>query len=168
MYWRARVRHMNCEAFCGQLIVDGAPVWRGPLRPRWPVVGHGPAQSINNQFAAGKRREFSVCADCASSEQMLNSRISWSSQPRSCVGCGRPIFYIAMPSRYIRYPVCGDTTCYHAAMLASQRERWRIAAGSRERRCKVCGIKFEPKRKDKVYCSVPCRLKAYRQRRAAD
>jgi hypothetical protein len=160
------VRHMNCEAFCSQPIADGAPVWRGPVQPRWPVVGCGRAQSINNRFAAGKGRVFSVCADCACAEQ-THSRISWSSRPRPCVGCARPIFYVVVPSRYIRYPVCGDPACYHVAVLASQRERWRIAVGTRERKCKLCGIKFEPRRKNKFYCSIPCRQRAYRQRRAA-
>jgi hypothetical protein len=157
---------MDCEGLCGQPIADGAPVWRGPLRPRWRVVVKGRAKPIDGRIATGKGRKLSMCADCARVEQTC-SLISWSSRPRPCVGCGRAIFFDAVPSRYIRYPACGDPACFHAAAMTSQRERQRIAAGTHARSCKCCSIRFDPKRKDTLYCSVPCREKAYRQRRAA-
>jgi hypothetical protein len=130
-----RVRRMYCEGFCGQPIADHAPVWRGMVRLRWHVVREGRAKPIDNRFARGKGRKFSLCVNCAYAEQ-ARSRISWHSQPRPCVGCGRAIFFDAVPSRYIRYPVCGNRACYHAAAMASQRERQRIAAGTHERSCK--------------------------------
>jgi hypothetical protein len=34
--------------------------------------------------------------------------------------------------------------------------------------CRGCGKPFSPRRTDTLYCSVPCRARAYRRQRAAE
>ena len=89
--------HLDCQGFCGQPIADGAPVWRGPMRPRWCVVSDDLVKPLVIRFATGRGRELSVCADCARAHaRQARSRTSWGSLPRPCVRGSMITLLIAM------------------------------------------------------------------------
>jgi hypothetical protein len=149
---------VDCQGFCGQPIADGASVYRGWLRPRWLIV------DTQSQPAAGSIRapELSVCAVCAWQFVQQHHQPSWTSIPKPCFACGRPIFFDTRAPN-IRYPVCGDRACRHEAEIIALHD-WRRSrlfhAANYQRSCKRCGLWFEPKHANAFYCSGTCRRQA--------
>jgi hypothetical protein len=98
----------------------------------------------------------------------------WGSSASTCMICGKPFFF-AWLNRYqthYLYSICSDR-CAAERRNAPRRERRRSHAEARrrdmtERTCGHCGAPLGASRATKRYCSVRCRVAAYRAGRAEE
>ena len=128
---------MQCQ-LCRRDLADGAPIYR---------------------FRAGRRGGATAirCSDCAAGMTFWN----WD-PPSPCEGCGRPVSY-RRDYRFRHHVTCGQPVCLLAVRAAAARARREPA----ELHCRMCGRLVPSKRPDTLYCSSPCRQRAYRRRLAA-
>ena len=128
---------MQCQ-LCRRDLADGAPIYR---------------------FRAGRRGGATAirCSDCAAGMTFWN----WG-PPSPCEGCGRPVSY-RRDYRFRHHVTCGQPVCLLAVRAAAARARREPA----ELHCRMCGRLVPSKRPDTLYCSSPCRQRAYRRRLAA-
>ena len=181
---------MRCDGFCDRRIADDAPVWRGFL-PIILTVNAGSDQQPKIKFfktryaeaqdeaikndPGGRRRrlrcDLALCGVCAArfERSFADAVPSWS-EPHSCVGCGRTVRFNVARQRFIpRYVTCSAFDCRRAAKIVAQRERrGRVHDLTHDCRCHWCCKPFMPTRTDALYCSSPCRQRAYRRRRHAE
>jgi hypothetical protein len=136
---------MQC-ARCRKRVSDGAPIWRVSIG--YGLMYYPPAVQ-------------SWCAACAAT---LAGRRWHPEQP--CEQCGRPVFFTAS-RRIPLHAVCGDA-CRSAVKLAQARTRRARTSRQRQATCMACGTLFSPRRTDALFCSSPCRQRAYRQRQHAE
>jgi hypothetical protein len=181
---------MRCDGFCGQPIADDAPVWRGFLgtilvvnegseqKPRLNVFKTHYAEAQDEAIKKDPgvrwrrlRRDLALCDACARFERcfLADDLPSWS-EPYPCISCGRAVrFNIARQSFIPHYVTCRAFDCRRAAKIVAQRERrGRVHDLTHDCRCHWYCKPFMPTRTDALYCSSPCRQRAYRLRQHAE
>ena len=95
----------------------------------------------------------------------------WGVRPQTCIVCGKQ-FFVSWRDRYrvhYRHPLCSDI-CAAERRNRARRDRRRAKSEERQmgmsnRSCVHCGALLEANRATKHYCSVRCRVAAYRARR---
>jgi hypothetical protein len=100
-----------------------------------------------------------ICARCARKWDPVRS---WG-QPRQCENCGRTVIHDWGRRPIPQHVVCGQE-CRRAIRNKPRPRRGPLP----ERRCPMCVRPFQPPRMDALYCSSPCRQRAYRQRHRAE
>jgi hypothetical protein len=81
--------------------------------------------------------------------------------PRPCDRCARLVYRERPQRKDSRYVTC-SLDCRQAIHNANYRKRhpqWR-----HQRKCRLCGKAFTPKRTDAKFCSTACKQAAYRKR----
>ena len=97
----------------------------------------------------------SICATCLAPEPKPLGPYRWYDSAAPCPGCGHP-----MRTQYRPGPA--QKVCSAACAQKLYRARRKVT----EATCATCGEVFAPTRRDAVYCSSPCRQRAYRRRAA--
>lgn len=123
---------------CGHPFTITDPVWRIRMM----------AEAYNLTAAC--------CQSCAESPW---SRITFR-PPKPCEGCGRPVHQ--QRDRIERGRVVCCTDCNSKARSRSRHSQKVARRGLRT--CPTCKEEFAPARADAIFCTSPCRQKAYRGR----
>jgi hypothetical protein len=146
----------NCNAALGRY--DGCIVWyqqrQGDLNYSVGYVAvRGCAACAEEGLNAELRsRPFSLGAAL----RVLSGKKEPYVRDTYCERCGRAIVFVTLTKYsgpYQRIAYCSEA-CREAKVYAP------------EKVCEVCGTAFTPNRRDAKTCSVACKQKAYRQRKA--
>nr|UXE41678.1 hypothetical protein Hi04_10k_c5966_00011 [uncultured bacterium] len=111
-----------------------------------------PGEAIMRRRGSGWRRSCLRCYGRAPESDRWTLK--------SCIHCARPLYIELHTERCVRplIPAC-DESCRNAAS-AKQRD----LRARRPRGCDHCAVEYIPKRTNSRYCSLACKLKAYRKR----
>lgn len=167
---------------CRRSVKAGEPIYRSH-RADYPAVVHDYRGHPNYSPDAYNKFLISFCGRCLAA-RVKRSGISKAQYHKNfiersfpCNGCKRTIIVDANCRQ-------SGVLCYHRHRsvrfnaydyCTPQCRQHRINARARElhaehckpRACEVCGTIFKPQRDDRRYCSVTCRVRAHRKRRAA-
>ena len=99
-----------------------------------------------------------VCAGCNDPTKHIWLQFRRWRGPMSCQSCDRAVIHDTV-RKVPKHVVCGPA-CRLAVYAALARKKRRLS----KRACPTCGKLFPPKRTDALFCSSPCRQRAYRQR----
>jgi hypothetical protein len=139
----------RCCATCGRELDNGADVW---LR--------------NTFYTAHGYEHHTIAAHCTACTERRLAEYPWKypagfRPPAPCASCGRSVHVAHDYRRRVRI-VC-STRCRELARNTARRAQRHAA---RQRPCHTCGQPFAGRR-DRVFCSTACRMRAWRQRQHA-
>jgi hypothetical protein len=128
---------------CGRQLDPFEVVWRVPV-----AIG----RRLNGRVGY---RQAPVGRECVGTDLL---RTTEGHAPEQCAGCGRGVYYQRV-SRLRRRALCSA----RCEQTVHNRRRGGVRASQRVKCCPRCGVEFQAKKSDGLYCSPSCRRKAYRQ-----
>ena len=133
-------------ANCGRVFDSDEPVLYAPI-----------ATTMTSIFGDIIHEQALCCRDCEPHPEDY----FWS---QACPVCGRLISYLTGHSRTrgCSRRCSRVVDAERKRRLREEERRYRLPVA-----CAVCDARFVPKRSDACYCSTACRMRAYRQRKAA-